>query len=90
MVLLSEPLCVHSFGFSRSLHFNLVREYKGEFVRCHSGMFLILLHVEKKRKKKDKRKRNQKQADKMVKENILVPIARDPCLYKDLFSLGNT
>lgn len=48
---ISEPLCVHSFGFSRSLHFNLVREYTGEFVRFYSGMFLILLHVEKEKKK---------------------------------------
>ncbi len=62
---LSEPLCVHSFGFSRSLHLNLVREYTGEFVMFHSGMFLILLHVEK--NTQDNTKINQKQADKMVK-----------------------
>lgn len=45
---LSEPLCVHLFGFSRSLHFNLVREYTDEFVRFNLGVFLILLHMGKK------------------------------------------
>lgn len=91
---ISEPLCVHSFGFSRSLHFNLVREYTGEFVRFHSGMFLILLHV-KKRTKKHTHKRENKKKTKTSRQNgqmktFSVPNARDPCLYKDLFSLGNT
>lgn len=67
MVLLSEPLCVHSFGFSRSLHFNLVREYTGEFVRFHSGMFLILLHVGKKRKKQIEKIKQKETKNKQTK-----------------------
>lgn len=50
-------------------------------------MFLILLHVEKKKKNtKDKTKRNQKQADKMVKENILVQL-QETHVYTKIYFL---
>jgi len=51
-------------------------------------MFLILLHVKKGHTKKEDKTKTSRQNGKM--KTFSVPNARDPCLYKDLFSLGNT